>query len=408
MALAEKKIAPVDAATVALWRIAENGDVEELAELLPRVRDINACNEHGVTALMRAAQDGRVQMVRALLEHGADANIKRNDKFTALALAAFFGHTDVVRTLMEHGADLQASTRSGTSPRMWATARTFNEVVDQLENRVVTPPVVRAGGSVAREAVGGSTSAPEPLVVRKTPLAVAAAPPLVVRTLKDPPEIWDLVHEAPRNFDAKTAFLTRVRSDKTGVAFRLATAVVLIGMGVLGVLVLRGVQARSDRASEPPINSPPVKTAQPATAPHAATTGGAIEAPQTNVEPAGPTATDNNQPGVGTPTVATPTVATPALGSPSFVTPSFARPTVGTRRFNSGSRAVVSSRSVERDASVVAATETVQPVAAPAEKPAPAARVEPSAKPKANVPLSPQLITPAKTSTTKTKVIQWP
>ena len=407
MALAEKKIAPVDVATIALWRAAENGDVDELAELLPRVRDIDACNEHGVTALMRAAQDGHAKMVRALLEHGADANIKRNDKFTALALAAFFGHTEVVRTLMEHGADLQASTRSGTSPQMWATARTFNEVVDQLENRVARPPVVRSVDSVVRETAAGSSSVQEPLVVRKAPLAVAAAPS-VVRTLKDPPEIWDLVHEAPRNFDAKTAFLTRVKSDKTGFAFRVATAVVFMGMCVVSVLVLRGVQARSEGANEPqPITSQPSKTEQPATAPHAATTD-ALAAPQTNVEPAGPTVTDNNKPGVGTSTVPTPTVATPAVVNPTFVTPSFARPTVGTRRFNSASRAVVSSQRAERDASVVTATETPQPVAAPAEKPAAPVRVEPSAKSKANVPLSPQLITPAKGSSAKTKVIQWP
>ena len=109
------------------------GDVAALASVLKRVPDINARNEHGVTALMRAAQFGHVRMVRALLEHGADANITRNDKFTALALAAFFGHTQVVRALMEHGADSQASTRYGTSPHMWATARTFNEVVNQLD-----------------------------------------------------------------------------------------------------------------------------------------------------------------------------------------------------------------------------------------------------------------------------------
>src|SRR5690349_19278435 len=136
MAFAEKKLVLPDTATLALWRVSENGNVEELVELLSRVPDINARNEHGVTALMRAAQNGRARMVRALLEHGADANIRRNDKFTALALAAFFGHTEVVRTLMEHGADSKASTRGGTSPQMWATARTFNEVVDQLEKPV--------------------------------------------------------------------------------------------------------------------------------------------------------------------------------------------------------------------------------------------------------------------------------
>src|ERR1043165_10024269 len=154
MASAERKLPMPDAATLELWRVAEDGDVEELAPLLRRVPDINACNEHGVTALMRAAQHGRVKMVRALLEHGADTNIKRNDKFTALALAAFFGHTAVVRVLMEHGADSKASTRNGTSPQMWASARTFNEVVDQLGTPVVrrkpvTPVVNKAPAPAA-------------------------------------------------------------------------------------------------------------------------------------------------------------------------------------------------------------------------------------------------------------------
>src|SRR6476659_3820938 len=159
MASAEKRLAAPDAATLALWRVAEHGDVDELSDVLRRVPDINACNEHGVTALMRAAQNGRVKLVRALLEHGADANIKSNDKFTALARAAFFGHTDVVRTLMEHGADLKASTRSGTSPQMWATARTFNEVVNQLEKPLAAQPapVVRPLAVVKETRVAAAT-----------------------------------------------------------------------------------------------------------------------------------------------------------------------------------------------------------------------------------------------------------
>src|SRR5689334_21153765 len=160
MASAERKLATPDAATLELWRVAEDGDVEELAPLLRRVPDINACNEHGVTALMRAAQNGRARMVRALLEHGADANIRRNDKFTALALAAFFGHTEVVRTLMEHGADSKASTRGGTSPQMWATARTFNEVANQLEQPVAVPPApVAKPLAIVREAPVASAMA---------------------------------------------------------------------------------------------------------------------------------------------------------------------------------------------------------------------------------------------------------
>jgi len=373
-----------DAATLELWRVAEDGDVEELAGLLRRVPDINACNEHGMTALMRAAQNGRVKMVRALLEHGADANIKRNDKFTALALAAFFGHTEVVRTLMEHGADLQASTRGGTSPQMWATARTFSEVADQLDKPVAPQPA-----PVVKRVEPIKETAAEP-VVRESPPRVVSRPP-VVRTLKDPPEIWDLVHEAPRGFDARAAFLTRLKSMKTSFAFRAATAVVLIACCVVGVVVLRRVQARSERtigplanvAPKPIVSSQRSNTAQPhITAAPAAVTTSTVAASQPAVvpEPEGK---------LGAPQVTEP--ATPAV----------------VRKFGSGTR-VVSSHRVERGATRVMATEAAEPVTPPATDPQPSPRVEATAKPKASIPLSPQLITPAKTSTTKAKVIQWP
>jgi hypothetical protein len=392
MASAERKLPMPDAATLELWRVAEDGDVDEVAPLLRRVPDINACNEHGMTALMRAAQNGRVKMVRALLEHGADANLKRNDKFTALALAAFFGHTEVVRTLMEHGADLQASTRGGTSPQMWATARTFNEVVDQLEKPVAAPVVEPL--AVVRKKPAAPVGRVTAAVIREAPAdireagAVKREGPLVVRTLKDPPEIWDLVHEAPRGFDARSAFLTRLQSMKTGFAFRAATVVVLIGMCVVGVLVLRGVQARSERSIEVPR---PSAVSQPVTSKPVTSQPNNVAQP---VAPLAPVASET----LTTPEAATQPVVPPIAASNN--------PTVVTRKYGTGSRVVSSHRSA-REVTQVAAEETGPPVAAPVEKPAPP-RVEPSAKPKANVPLSPQLITPAKSPTTKAKVIQWP
>ena len=393
-----------DAATLALWRVAENGNVDELAALLPRVPDINACNEHGVTALMRAAQNGRVKMVRALLEHGADTNVKRNDKFTALALAAFFGHTEVVRTLMEHGADSEASTRGGTSPQMWATARTFSEVVDQLE-RPVDQQAAPLLAMVKKTPVLSENREATPVIREASPVREA---PVVVHTLKDPPEIWDLVHEAPRSFDARSAFLTRLQSMKTGFAFRAATAVVLIGMCVVvGVLVLRGVQARSERTIEPQssVAPQPVVSSQP----------GITSQPNNTSQPDNAAPANNaSEPAVVTSPVVTATetgaaTATVAAPEPAAVAPQVTetdKPAT-MRKFGSRSR-VVSSHSVERGETRVVATEIAQPVAAPAEKPQPPARVEATAKPKATVPLSPQLITPAKNSTTKGKVIQWP
>ena len=383
MASAERKVAILDAPARALWRVAEHGDVAELHELLPRVTNINARNEHGVTALMRAAQNGHLQMVRALLEHGADANIKRNDKFTALALAAFFGHTKVVRALMEHGADSHAATRGGTSPQMWATARTFNEVVDQLEKPT----------AAKREPVS------ERVTAMKQPQPVAPQEPLVVRTLKDPPEIWDLVHEAPRGFDARATFVARVKSIKTGFAFRAATAVVFISLCVVGVLVLRSVQARNEKAvgqrpaaatnvssetvSSQPITPQPV-VAQPVTSQPAAQAENSSAPAALNV--------------ASSDALAQSQITTPATGN---------NKPVAVRKFSSR---IVSSRPIDSaQAPPVSANETAAPVVSPSEKSESPARVETTVQPKtAVVPLSPQLIATPKASTTKTKVIQWP
>ena len=149
-----------DAATRELWRVAESGDTDALAGILSQGVDVNARNEHGMTALMRAAHNGHDRIVHLLLEHGADPNITRNDKFTALALAAFFGHTGTVRILIENGAKTEVVTRSGTSPKMWATARTFTEAALCLEQQPSKP-----------------AAAPIAAVVK----------PVVIKTLKDPP-----------------------------------------------------------------------------------------------------------------------------------------------------------------------------------------------------------------------------
>src|SRR5215203_4985073 len=211
-----------DDATRDLWRVAETDDVDELARILPRVGNVNARNEHGMTALMRAAHHGRPQIVRALLEHGADPNLTRNDKFTALALAAFFGHTETVRLLIEHGAKTEVVTRCGASARTWAAARTFDEVARCLDAR--------------RDSRPSTPVAPAAAVERHV------APAASVKTLKEPPEIWDLVHEVPKGFDARSAFVSRIKSVKGSFAL-LVAAVLLIGGGcVVGVLVFRGSQ----------------------------------------------------------------------------------------------------------------------------------------------------------------------
>lgn len=400
MSLTENRISTPDDATLALWSAAETGNVEQLLAVLPRVRDINARNEHGVTALMRAAQHGRVRVVRVLLERGADANIVRNDKFTALALAAFFGHTEVVRALMEHGADSQASTRHDTSPHMWATARTFKRVVNELENpaapsekpaTIAEPPLrlVERTASFAEQPAPSSPRVVEPV---SKAVARSAAASTVVRTLKDPPEIWDLVHPAPKGFDARSAFVSHLSSMRSGFVFRAATVIVLACVCAVGVWVLRSAQARSEVGTGEQPNAATVVSAPSAVIPTAAAASAVVpteSAPSAAVSSSEPT-----------------NVATlPGANVDASIT-SVAlteKPVTGRRRWSR-------IKAHDSEPSTVATTEVSQPAVAPAPKTAAQTRTEPvpTTASKNSAPLSPQLIAPVKSTPSKAKVIQWP
>ena len=330
-----------DAATRELWNVAESGDTDALADILSRGVNVDARNQHGMTALMRAAHNGHERMVRALLEHGADPNITRNDRFTALALAAFFGHTETVRILIENGAKTEVVTRSGTSPKMWAMARTFTEVARCCERKAPALAI-----------------APAPAPVK---------PVAAVKTLKDPPEIWDLVHEEPRGFNAGSAFVARVKSMKRSFAFgAFAMLLVMVACGV--ALVLRSSQARNLPPEVPPVQ-----------------------------------AADN--PTVSAPvSVESSTPVEPPVETNEFVSAHAIKKTTATRETR---------RRPVADANVI----EVAPISeAPAPPVAPSTVASPQfEKPKSSdsaaksAPgLSPQLITPAKSAPAKGKVIQWP
>jgi Ankyrin repeats (3 copies) len=240
------------AVTAELLRAAESGDADEVLRLLPRVVDINARNRHGMTALMKAAFFGHEPVVRVLLEHGADPNLTRNDSFTALALAAFFGHVETVKTLIAFGARTEVVTRAGASARAWARARTYDEVARCLETHApAKKPVI----AIARPPVPVEEMSVEEMPVEEARVAVAASE---VKTLKDPPEIWDLVHEMPRSFNPRSAFISRLTSmRKTFVVGACVVVLLMVGSAV-GVLMLR---SSHPRALPPPQVAPaPVST----------------------------------------------------------------------------------------------------------------------------------------------------
>ena len=354
-----KQLITPDAAAAELWQVAESGDVAELLLLLPRIGNVNVRNRHGTTALMKAAFRGHEPMVRALLEHGADPNLMRNDRFTALALAAFCGHIETVKTLIEHGARAEVETRCGASARGWAIARTYSDVAECLD----APAPVRVKHRPARV-----VDLPTPVTYTPMPVEREPAPAPVVHTLKDPPEIWDLVHEAPRNFNRWSAFVSRTTSMKRTTALALVVVLILL-VGGLGAFVLRNSRTR-ELVKEIP------------TAPNAATT--VVSKPAPAPPPASVPAPAPQQAVAETPVV--------------DVAPNRARSTIRQPRSTS-------SRVSEAPLQTAQSREA-PPVATPQiESPKP---VQTPAKTNPVNPLSPNVIAPAKPAPPKGKVIQWP
>ena len=345
-AIAKQQIGAI-AATKELWRVAESGDVDELSRLFANGAHVNARNKYGMTPLMRAASEGHAGMVRALLERGADPNLARNDKFTALALAAFFGHTETVKILIAHGARTEVLTRCGASAETWAIRRTFVEAARCFE-----------------------THAPKPAPAS----APVAAVPTVIKTLKDPPEIWDLVHEVPRGFNAGSAFVSRLQSMRTSFVLRAAAVVIVSAACVVSVLVFRGSQARSLLVDVPASQS---VAATEATAPVT------VENTQSEA-PVDPSTTKTNEFSHHSDSSSVDNKPSRKAG---VTRQTKSRATADEEPLQSVSS--VQSREIQAPDPVVATPEPRKPA-------------------NTNNSLSPQLIAPAKSATPKGKVIQWP
>jgi hypothetical protein len=402
MAVPRRFVVAPSAATRELWRVVESGELDELADVLQQA-DVNARNEHGMTALMRAAYHGRIQMVRVLLEHGADPNLTRNDNFTALSLAAFFGHSEIVEMLIGRGARTDVATRYGTSAHMWAKARSFGDVAQCLQKRrqeqvVVPPPAPTPTSQVTSPLTSQLTSAltsrptskPAPLPEPEPgPAPELTQPELkssqpAVRTLGEPPEIWDLVHEAPRDFSAGSAFVARVGSITAGVALGIAAFVVLAGSSA-GLWYWKDKLPRGVTEVKAGAAENPGTTANPVTAPKSDTADKTVTA-----LPAATTDAASIPP--------SPTVSAPTDQPIDFPSTSVPEPVV--RRNTPRRWPKPQSAEVPVEPTITAAPLATAPKTESA-NPTPTAN-------KHAAPVGQQLISTPKPQPPKAKVIQWP
>ena len=236
----------------------ETGDLSLLEKILKDGSVINSADASGATPLLHAVRCNRLAAVRSLIEHGANVNAVRADGFTALLLASFFGYNDILHVLLESGANVNAKTRFGTCAQTWAAVRGLTETAQLLQQQPDERRKATASSSrndpehshkqdelrpkPSQTIFKPSTTASDSAEIRviTSEITQRSTTPVIVRTLKDPPEIWDLVHESQIAFHSGSAFSSRLMSSRPKT-IALALTVIL----VVAVVTFFGLSSRT-------------------------------------------------------------------------------------------------------------------------------------------------------------------
>jgi hypothetical protein len=142
---------------------------------------------------------------------------------------------------------------------MWATARGFYNIADYLQQHVRESQIASAYPAVHESSPSNDTNVQDSITVPagvdtssfsvqpqpepsanavRTTKAEADEPstkPFAVKTLKDPPEIWDLVQENRTSFNPRMALLSRMTSLKSGAV--VIVAIILVATICLTIVL---------------------------------------------------------------------------------------------------------------------------------------------------------------------------
>lgn len=117
----------------ALYRAAENGELEMIKALLAEKANPDIADDHGYTPLHRAVDNGQTAAARLLIAGGADVNAHNHKYVTPILTAARYGQIDVVKDLVAAHCDINAvSAATGRTGLHWACENGHTPVVEFL------------------------------------------------------------------------------------------------------------------------------------------------------------------------------------------------------------------------------------------------------------------------------------
>lgn len=118
-----------------LIEYAEQGNTEQVRQLLQSGADINATDEQGRTAVMAATYHNHVGTVEALIQAGADINIRDHQRNNVFLYAGAEGMMEILRLAIEADADVTLTNRFGGTALIPASDRGHVEIVQELLTR---------------------------------------------------------------------------------------------------------------------------------------------------------------------------------------------------------------------------------------------------------------------------------
>ncbi|MGG3504413.1 ankyrin repeat domain-containing protein [Paenibacillus lautus] len=118
-----------------LIEYAEQGNTEQVRQLLQSGANINATDEQGRTAVMAATYHNHVGTVEALIQAGADINIRDKQLNNVFLYAGAEGMMEILRLAIEADADVTLTNRFGGTALIPASDRGHVEIVQELLTR---------------------------------------------------------------------------------------------------------------------------------------------------------------------------------------------------------------------------------------------------------------------------------
>lgn len=119
----------------ALYEAANEGDLDQVKELVQAGANVSAKVDGDGSPLIGAARSGRPEIMRFLLDQGADPNGTVEGDGSPLINAAQNGRIEIVQMLVDRGADVNLAVEGDENPLMNAAEGGYLEIVKYLVSR---------------------------------------------------------------------------------------------------------------------------------------------------------------------------------------------------------------------------------------------------------------------------------